>query len=208
MVIQDLLKKRYAVKRYNPEEIVEEDKLKYILESTILSASALGLQPYNFFVVKDLNIKKALAKHSFHGIEVENASHLIIIAAMKKITDEYVDAYIEMLKEKRPELEENSVESLRELTKNIVHGISEHFIWAEKQAYFAMGTLTLAAAEVGVDMTPMEIIDRNSYDQILDLDDNLGTVLVAVLGKRTKDDPDQFLAKVRRPFREIVHYLS
>jgi len=200
------LRTRYATKHFSGEMIPDET-IEEILEEMNLSPSALGLQPYQFIVVKDPELKEKLAEYSFHGIEVAKASHLIILAGMEKVSDEYIDRFIART-EKLRGLPEGGLKELRELTYRIVHSIDDHATWAEKQAYLVMGVLVLSAAEKGVDMTPMEVFDRDAYDEILKLSERgLRPVLVGVLGYRDPEDPDQYLAKTRRPLSEMMEWI-
>ena len=203
MALQELLTQRYATKHFANKQIPQET-IEAILEEMNLSPSALGLQPYQFIVIDDAETKKALAPHSFHGIDLADASHLIVIAGMQEVDDDYIRAFIERT-EKLRELAPGSLADLEELTKNIVHSVSDHFAWAVQQAYVVMGVLVLSAAEKGVDMTPMEVFDREQYDRMLGLQERgLSTALVGVLGYRKEDDPDQFLKKTRKSFHDIV----
>ncbi len=206
MTIHDILSSRYATKHYEKEKKIPGEDIQYVLESMNLSASALGLQPYRFIVVDDEETKKKLAEHSFHGIDVADASHLIVIASMKNVPDDYIEKFIRRT-EKLRGFEEWELHELEGLTKKIVHSIDDHFAWTQKQAYLVMGVLHIVAPERGIDMTPMEVFDREAYDRILGLDGtNYGSVLVGVLGYRKEGDPDQYLAKSRFPLSEIVSH--
>lgn len=206
MTIHDILSSRYATKHYEKGKKIPNEDIQYILESMNLSASALGLQPYRFIVIDDNETKKKLAAYSFHGIDVADASHLIVIASMRSVPDDYIERFIRRTENLRG-FEEGGLHELEELTKRIVHSIDDHFSWTQKQAYLVMGVLHIVAPERGVDMTPMEVFDKEAYDRILGLEGtNYGSVLVGVLGYRKEDDPDQRLAKTRFPLSEIISH--
>jgi len=207
-LVKELLESRYAVKHYEKGVDIEREKIDYLLEAMNLSASALGLQPYRFILVENEELIKKLAEHSFHGIELAKASKLIVIASMRDISDEYIENFIERTETIRG-FEHGELSALEELTKRIVHSIDDHLSWAEKQSYLVMGTLLVSASEQGVDMTPMEIFDKEKYDEILGMKDtNYHSTLVAVLGKRKEGDPDQFLKKSRRDISDIVKIME
>ncbi|MDX5479878.1 MAG: nitroreductase family protein, partial [Cyclobacteriaceae bacterium] len=61
----------------------------------------------------------------------------------------------------------------------------EIFNWASKQAYIALGTALVAAAEEKVDSTPMEGFNAAEVDQILGLaEKGLGASSLLALGFR------------------------
>ncbi len=206
MMIYDILSSRYATKHYERGKKIPNEDIRYVLESMNLSASALGLQPYRFIVIDDDETKEKLAEYSFHGIDVADASHLIVIASMKSVPDGYIERFIERT-EKLRGFERGTLQELEDLTKKIVHSIDNQFTWTQKQAYLVMGVLHIVAPERGIDMTPMEVFDREAYDRILGLEGtNYGSVLVGVLGYRKEGDSDQKLAKTRFPLSEIVSH--
>ena len=57
----DLVKARYSVRSYSPQE-VEKEKLDYILECVRLAPSAVNLQPWRFRVITDKPTLEALCK--------------------------------------------------------------------------------------------------------------------------------------------------
>ena len=82
----------------------------------------------------------------------------------------------------------------------------ENFNHAAKQAYIALGTALIAAAEQEVDSTPMEGFDPAALDQILDLKSKgLRSVVVLPLGYRNEEgDWLVNMKKVRTPKEKFV----
>jgi nitroreductase len=77
-------------------------------------------------------------------------------------------------------------------------------IWAQKQAYLALGNLLNAAAELKIDVTPMEGFLPEQYNEILGLTEKrLHATLVATIGYRHDEDDTQNYAKVRKPITEL-----
>ena len=52
MSLKELIENRYSVRAYLPQ-IVEDEKIEYILECARLSPSACNLQPWKFYVIVD-----------------------------------------------------------------------------------------------------------------------------------------------------------
>ncbi|MFY7816607.1 MAG: NAD(P)H-dependent oxidoreductase [Chryseobacterium taeanense] len=198
MSLLESLRWRYAVKKYSVQKVSDAD-VKTILEAINLSASSAGLQPYRVIVVKNPEIRKQLAKGGFNP-QVEEASHLLVFAALDNLSIEHIDDYMQRMADTRG----IPVEALGEFRKILVANITgrtpeENFIWATKQAYIGLGTGLAAAADLRVDATPMEGFDTGKYDQILGLkEQGLKSVVLLSLGYRdAAKDPYVKVAKVR-----------
>lgn len=77
-------------------------------------------------------------------------------------------------------------------------------IWTAKQTYLALGNLLNAAAELKIDVTPMEGFDPLQYDEILGLKEKgLHASLVATVGYRHHEDDTQHYIKVRKPKADL-----
>ena len=78
-----------------------------------------------------------------------------------------------------------------------------------KQAYIALGTAMVAAAEQKVDATPMEGFNAQQVDEILGLDQQvLKSTVLLVLGKRSAGDALASMAKVRRSKDDLFNFLN
>lgn len=77
-------------------------------------------------------------------------------------------------------------------------------IWNQKQTYLALGNLLNAAADLKIDVCPMEGFDPLQYNEILGLDKlNLNASLVAAIGYRSEDDATQHYKKVRKSNNDL-----
>jgi nitroreductase len=76
--------------------------------------------------------------------------------------------------------------------------------WTSKQTYLALGNLMNAAAELKIDVTPMEGFEPEKYNEILGLEKlGLNASLVATIGYRHEEDATQHYAKVRKSEEEL-----
>ena len=208
MELLEKLNWRYAVKRYTNKKVSPE-KLNRILEAIRLSASSAGLQPYSVLVIENDALKKQLLPAANNQPQVTEASHLLVFAAWENITEEKVNNYIQFVASER----NVSIESL-DLYKNRLLGLTarsadDNFNWAARQAYIALGTGLVAAAEEQVDATPMEGFNANEFDKILELKEKgLKSVVIMALGYRdVANDAMANLKKVRRSKEKLfIHY--
>jgi nitroreductase len=91
------------------------------------------------------------------------------------------------------------------MKSNIV-GLSEEVrnIWTAKQTYLALGNLLNAAAELRIDVTPMEGFAPAQVNEILGLDKlGLNASLMATVGYRSVEDDTQHYKKVRKSNEEL-----
>src|SRR3989344_6039718 len=82
---------------------------------------------------------------------------------------------------------------------------ADRLVWAQKQAYIALGTMMIAAAEKGIDNAPMEGFNPAGFNEILGLSaHNLHATVILAIGYRSTEDETQNYAKVRKNLDDIV----
>ena len=204
-VIQNL-KWRYATKAMNGQQVPQE-KIDYILEAIQLSASSSGLQPYEVLVITDPEIKQELRKVSWDQSQLTDASHVLVFAAWDQYTEERVNKVFERNNRERG-LPNSATDAyrIRLLGMFAQQTPEQQFTHSAKQAYIALGSALVAAAEQKVDSTPMEGFSNEEVDRILNLSEKgLKSVIVLPLGYR--DESKDWLVnmkKVRTPKEELV----
>lgn len=212
--MSDLIEKlnwRYATKKYNPSKIVAEDKLNRILEAIRLAPTSSGLQPFNVFVVKNPELRAKIRAVGWNQSGISEASHLLVFAAWDNITEERIDMMFDLVNQERGFINEGW-EAYRKQLKGIVaaRGDAANFDAAARQAYIGLGIAMVAAAEEGIDSTPMEGFDPAAVDEILGLRErNLRSVVILPLGYREPEgDWLVNLKKVRRSRDNFVYEIN
>jgi nitroreductase / dihydropteridine reductase len=199
MSLIDKLNWRYATKRMNGTKVPQE-KVDKILEAIRLAPTSFGLQGFKVIVIED----EALREHIFNGAcqqpQIKEASHVLVFAANKKVSQEHVDEYMQNIATTRS-IPVEALAGFSAMFAGIVAGNEQqNFGWTARQTYIALGVGLVAAAEEEVDATPMEGFSAEALDAILGLaEQNLGSVSVLALGYR--DDANDHLAtdlKVRK----------
>ncbi|ARS35702.1 NAD(P)H-dependent oxidoreductase [Pontibacter actiniarum] len=205
MKLIDDLKWRYATKKFSNRKVSNED-LEKIIEAIRLSASSIGIQPYRLFIVDNPSLKKTLGEGSFNS-QIADASHLLVFAAFDSISQESIDAYIQLIAQER----ETPIAELSGFKTTISSHLLaqtdyDNFVWSTKQAYIGLGTGMIAAAALKIDATPMEGFDAEKFDKLLELKKRkLKSVVLLALGYR--DEENDFFAnlkKVRIPKQEFA----
>jgi nitroreductase len=206
---EDLLKQlkwRYATKKFDSSRKISDADWKALEEALVLTPSSFGLQPWKFFVVVDPATKAKLPPASWGQMQVQEASHVVVIAVRKEITEDYVDKYMARIAEIRG----TSNDALKKMILGYASKQTKESVanWNSYQAYIALGNLMTSAALLGIDTCPMEGFIPEKYDEILGIgEQGYRSVVVCPLGYRAADDKYASIAKVRFPAANVVQYI-
>ena len=191
---------RYATKKFDTTKKVSDNDLATLKEAIQLSASSFGLQLYKVIIVENPEIRAQLQPASWGQTQIVDASHLLVFANQTKFDDSDVDAYLSNATKTR-NLPEGSLSGYGDYMKGALANMPEDLRpnWTAKQTYIALSNLLNAAAELKIDVTPIEGFIPTQYNEILGLDKlNLNAVVVAAVGYRNIEDDTQHYAKVRK----------
>lgn len=192
----DKMKNRYTVKKYNPQGKISEEQIAVLKEILNLSPSSINSQPWNFIFVNDPELKKQLADKSYFNKEkILDSSHLIVFQALKNPED--FEKQIEGV------LPEGSVAYYKNFVKP--KGETEIKSWLKHQVYLSLGVLLSACAAMEIDSTPMEGIQPEEYDAILN-NEKYETLFAVTIGERDEADSNQpkFNPKTRLKAEKVI----
>lgn len=191
---------RYATKKYDATKKVSQSDFEILKEAIRLSTSSYGLQPYKVLIIENPEIREKLKPVSWNQSQITDASHLIVFANETTTGSTEIDALVKNMSETR-DVPLANLSGYGDFMKSKINDLSleKKSNWTARQTYLALGNLINAAAELKIDVTPMEGFDPQAYNEILGLDaHNLNAVLVAAVGYRHAEDATQFYAKVRK----------
>jgi nitroreductase len=191
----------------DPSKKVPQEKIDRILEAIRLTATSSGLQPFEIFVVSNPDLRSRIRHVAWDQAQVTEASHLLVFAAWDTYTEARIDMMFDLVNKERGMVNEGW-EAYRGRLKSMLlpRSADDNFEHAARQAYIALGTALIAAAEEEIDATPMEGFEPEKVDEILQLPARgLRSVLLLPLGYRA-DDGDWLvnLKKVRRAREDLV----
>jgi nitroreductase / dihydropteridine reductase len=206
MTIIEHLQWRYATKVFDTSKELSGEDLNVILAAGNLAATSYGLQPFSLVAVTDPLKKQALVPHAYGQTQVAENGALIVLAARTDVDSAYITEYA------------NRIEAIRHLPTGSVNGFkdmmighltalsaTDRLVWAQKQAYIALGTMLTAAATLQVDNAALEGFDPIKFNEILGLDaHHLHATVLLVLGYRSPLDQTAGLAKVRKDIGDLV----
>lgn len=201
---------RYGVKAFDPMRKVSDIDVEAILETMRLSPSSFGLQPWKFFVVESEEIRRRFAEAvPLNKAKFEDASHLIILARLNSLSQEYVDQYFDLVKMIRNQTDDD-VKMFYDMLSSRAATMPDAALntWTSKQVYIALGNGIMSAALLGIDASPMEGINPELFDEILGLSETEYSSTVALaLGYRSAGDPVSKLPKVRFPKEHVTRVI-
>lgn len=204
--ILEKLNWRYATKSYDATKKISDSDWATLEEALILAPSSFGLQPYKYIVVTDPEVREKLKPAAWGQPQITDASHLVVFAYKKTLTDADIEHFVERIVEVRG----GSREALADY-ENVIKGSAKKAVdggyievWNSRQAYIALGFLLETAALLGIDATPMEGFDPAQFNEILGLTD-YSAVAIAALGYRNAEgDWLANLPKVRFSKEELI----
>ncbi|MDY2587879.1 NAD(P)H-dependent oxidoreductase [Winogradskyella aquimaris] len=205
MTIIEDLKWRYATKKFDPTKTISDEDFETLKSAMQLTASSYGLQPYKILNIEDKALRTKLRAASWNQPQIEEASHMIVLAHMTDFGDELVDDYFKNVIETR-NLNKEDVSDYANTVKSTIGQFSKEqkANWTAKQAYIVVGNLLAAAAQLKIDACPMEGFQNEEYNKILDLNSkNLNAAVVVTLGYRSEADATQHHKKVRKSEQQL-----
>ncbi|MEI6034477.1 MAG: NAD(P)H-dependent oxidoreductase [Verrucomicrobiae bacterium] len=201
---------RYATKKFDPARKISAPVWEALEAALALTPSAYGLQPWQFFVVADSELKSALRTHSWDQPQVTDCSHHVVFATRNDLDEAFVDRHIARIVEVRGVTPEAMGFYKDMIASDLLSGPRSKWVreWAARQAYIALGNFMTSAALLGVDTCPMEGMDPEKYDEILSLPaKGFRSVVACSAGYRSKDDQYAALPKVRFSKADLIQTL-
>ena len=196
---------RYATKKFDATRTIPTEDWSTLEQALVLTPSSYGLQPWKFVVITDSVTKAKLPPISWGQKQVADASHVVVFAIRRDLSEADIDRYLDRIVEVRG----GTVEALAGFRRMLVGGLSPDAMnlnhWASLQVYIALGQFMATAAMLGIDTCPMEGIEPAKYDEVLGLNElGYGTVVASVAGYRASDDKYASTPKVRFKAEDVV----
>lgn len=196
---------RYATKKFDSSKKITSEDLAILKEAIQLSTSSYGLQPYKVIIVENPAIRAKIQPVAWGQSQIVDASHLLVFANMLNFGDDGIDAYLKNIIETRG-IDVDSVKGYGDFMKMKINELPVDIRnnWTSKQTYLALANLINAAAELKIDVTPMEGFEPEAVNEILGLQKmGLNAALIATIGYRSEEDATQHYAKVRKSVEEL-----
>lgn len=169
---------RYATKKYDPNKKVDNKTIEKLKEILRLSPSSINSQPWKFTFVADEKVKSELAEVSYNNKQkVMEASHVVVFSVIQDVES--------FENKKLTLLPEGATSYYNRMLKP--KGNEKVLTWLTSQVYLSLGFFLSATASLGLDSTPMEGIQTEAYDHILQ-NDGYKTLFAVAIGYRDEED--------------------
>lgn len=172
------MQNRYTVKKYNPNGKISEEQIEKLKKILHLSPSSINSQPWKFTFVTNKETKEKLADASYFNKEKINDSNILVVFQVLKDPKDFENQVKEFL----PEVALNYYNTMLK-----PKGEQEVKNWMSRQVYISLGVLLSACAEMEIDSTPMEGIETEKYDAILN-NEKYTTLFSVALGEKDEED--------------------
>jgi len=205
------MKWRYAVKKFEEQKKIPPPLWNALEECLVLTPSSYGLQPWKFLVITEPTLKEKLLPLSWNQKQVVDCSHYVVFLAKTDITETDIDRFIARTCEVRHTAVESLAGYKKMMMTDLVSGPRHATIthWATNQIYLALGNLLTSAAVLGVDACPMEGLEPEKYDKVLNVQDSgYATRVACALGYRAENDKHARSAKVRFKKEDVLVLLK
>jgi nitroreductase len=201
---------RYATKQFDPARKISDADWNALEQALILTPSSYGLQPWQFIVITNPEIREKLVPVSWGQRQPVDCSHFVVFAIKKNfgVADihAFLDRTVEVRGGDRAKLDAYGDMMIGDLINGQRSQRSKWIQeWMARQAYIALGNFMTSAALLGIDTCPMEGLDPEKYDEILGLSDlGLATVVACPAGYRAATDKYAALPKVRFAAEKLI----
>ncbi len=198
---------RHACKIFDETKKISAEEIHYILEAGRKSPSSFGMEAWKFLVITNEALKAKLRPACWDQVQITSCSHLVVVLA--GIESVKVETGIPKQRFARREMPEDKLEFYLGLyaghLDKTLSSDENIYSWTARQTYIAAGNMMTAAAFIGIDSCPIEGLDKNEVEKILDLDTSKFQVsMLLPLGYRLNEQSSQ----QREPFEDIVEFIK
>ncbi len=217
MAIIEAAKRRYATKVFDPERKISDADVQTLKTIIQLSPSSINIQPWRVLMTDKEEGKRQISQategdYSINQQKILDASHVMVLCISNSIDQRHLDRVLAKEKVDGRYSNDGIFNTTKDLYNAYLEGVSSRHggteAWAINQAYIALGSLLLAAADMGIDTLPMEGYDSEILTDVLNLKEkNLTPVVLVALGYHTDDDFNFKLQKSRFGLEDIfMHF--
>jgi nitroreductase/dihydropteridine reductase len=187
----DKLMSKHLTRAFDPSKTIPEETLQQLLRFLRSTPSSTNIQPNHFYVLATAEGKEHLVanlgeRFQDNSEKILNASHTIILTTRADLPDSHVEEVFnkETADGRFPDPAKRAL--WQSMTRDFLnlrnYGYKDLNHWMEKQTYMALGMTMMAAAELGVEATPLEGFDPTSVDKAFKIREtgHTTTVLLAL----------------------------
>lgn len=173
--ILDAYQFRHACKEFDAGRKIGADDFEFILEIARLSPSSFGLEPWQFLVVQNPDLREKLRQYTWGGQkQLPTASHVVLTLVRKSHFMRYDSEYLHRLMREVQKFPEDQalartavIEKFQRSDFNLLESERAITDWATRQTYLPLANMMTAAAMIGIDSCPIEGFERAELERVL-----------------------------------------
>jgi len=181
MELQDVIKNRRAIKKFDIEFEISENDFQALVEKSLEAPSSFNLQHWRFVDISDQAARQQVRDAAWDQAQVTEASKLILLCADVKAWEKDPGQYWN--------------EAPSEVKEVMVPMIKDFYVgreWIQRdEALRSVGLIgesfMLNAVEMGFDTCPMIGFDQDTVSKIVNLPDDHIIGMMITLGKRREE---------------------
>ena len=97
MNVIDSLEWRYAVKKFDTEKKISQNKIEILEKAFSLTATSYGLQPIKMLVIENKDVQEQLLEPCFNQQQISTASHVLVLCIEDDIDEQFILNYFTFL---------------------------------------------------------------------------------------------------------------
>lgn len=217
MQLNEIVKRRYSTKAFDPQRKLPRETVDQIINVLRWCPSSTNLQPWHFIVASSTEGKERIASGAtenfkYNKDKILDASHVVLMCARTEVSEEHLqqvlaaeDAAGRFANPQNKEAVHNTRTSYTNLhrfaQKDVPH-------WLEKQVYLNLGSLLLAAGVLGIDAVALEGLDFAVLNQEFELNQQgMNAVVAIALGYQAENDFNASLPKARLAQEQLFTFI-
>jgi len=166
---------RHACKEFDSDREISDADFQFILETARLSPSSFGIEPWEFLIIQNRELREKLRTYTWGGQrQLPTCSHLVVCLAKKahfmRHDSDYVRTFMKEIQKNSDELMEKRRQVFKKFQESDFSLLEDDrtlFDWSCKQTYIALGNMMTAAAMIGIDSCPIEGFQMKEVEQVL-----------------------------------------
>ncbi|MDQ0216262.1 nitroreductase [Oikeobacillus pervagus] len=181
--LSTIIKERHSVRKYNPTVKIAREEILGMLQEATLAPSSSNLQPWEFIVIDDPEVKKELRLIAMNQEQVETSSAVIAVLGDKEMYHNIDQVYRSSYE--AGFMDKANMERLIASSKNAYPNASEEI--RKNIASFDAGLISmqlmLIAKDRGYDTVPMGGFDKAKFAERFDVPERYFPIVLIALGK-------------------------
>ena len=198
---------RHACKVFDETKKISDEDMNFIMEVARKSPSSFGQEGWQFLVITNDELKAKLRPFCWDQIQITSCSHLVVV--LSAIDDLKVESGVPRKRFERRNLGDEMTNTYLGVYENHLKETLSNdeniYSWSVRQTYIASANMMTAAASIGIDSCPIEGLEKENVEKVLELDTTKYQVsMILPFGYRIKAQSKQ----LRLPLDEVVKYIK